>query len=277
MIFILIIMEHIENIYNPNIIIDIKKSNLEIGQIKYPIIFLFQLITYINYFSDYNLSIILRLFLKNHTNIALSINLKKLFKIELELTNKIISLNVLNDFYKIIYKKMSLIVILNKWYLVYNNDKFWKLLLNEQIDYLQNLKLHFLSIFDCSKGGIPYYQKIAPLLKQSKSLRHELLENVKERLIQIFKLFGYKIFQSMDIPIISVNDFYELSDENLIKYLIVIHEKIKELLIQIIKLFDSYNLSCIQLTNLINPINIKINTQQIDSETELEDIKLYCN
>ncbi len=256
--------------------IDIKKSNIEIEKIKYPIIFLFQLITYSNYLSDYDFSIILRLFLKNHITTALSINLKKLLK--LELSDKIISWKVLDDFYKLIYKKMSLIVILNKWYLVYNNKTFWKMLLDKQIDYLQNIKLQFLSIFDCSKGGLPFYNKIAPLLKDGKiHIRHEILENIKDRLIQIFKMFGSKIFQSMDIPIITISEFYHLSNENIIKYLIIIHEKLDELLNQIIKLFNSYNLSCIQLTNLLNPIHIKINTQNIDSETEIDDIKLYCN
>ena len=43
---------------------------------------------------------------------------------------------------------------------------------------------------------------------------------------------------------------------------------------QTIKLFDSYNLICIQINNLINPCLIKINSVNIDSDTEYEDIKL---
>ena len=62
--------------------IDIKKISIEIETIKFPLIFLFKLITHKIYISDMNFSIILRLFLKYHTNIALEINLKKLFQIQ---------------------------------------------------------------------------------------------------------------------------------------------------------------------------------------------------
>ena len=44
---------------------------------------------------------------------------------------------------------------------------------------------------------------------------------------------------------------------------------------QTIKLFDSYNLTCIQINNLINPIILKINSKLFDSETEIEDIKNF--
>ena len=260
---------------NLNKMIDIKKSNLEISQIKYPIIFLFKLITCINYIDDYDFSIILRIFLKYHSNIALTINLKNLFK--LELSNRFISWSILNDFYKIINKKMSLIFILNKWHSVYTNKKFWKLSLNKQIDYLQNTKMYFLGIFDCSKGGIPFHYKVGPLLNRTNYNYNEIIKNIKDRLLQIYKIFGFKLYQTMDIPLLTVIDFYHLTSENLIKYLIIIFDKFNELLNQIIKLFDKYNLICIELDNLINPIIININTQNIDSETEFDDIKLYCN
>ena len=43
------------------------------------------------------------------------------------------------------------------------------------------------------------------------------------------------------------------------------------------KLFDSYNLVCIKLNNLYNPLIININTINIDSETEIDDIKIYSS
>jgi hypothetical protein len=65
---------------------------------------------------------------------------------------------------------------------------------------------------------------------------------------------------------ITISDLYNLSNENILKYIISIYEKISELLNQTIKIFHSYNMICIKINNLINPTNI-------DSETEY-DIKL---
>jgi hypothetical protein len=91
----------------------------------------------------------------------------------------------------------------------------------------------------------------------------------------LLDIFGKELFVSLEIPLIKLKDFYELSDENTLKYIIVIYEKFTELLNQTIKLFDSYNLICIQLNNLINPKFISIKSVHVDSETEDDDIKLF--
>jgi hypothetical protein len=255
-----------------NNILDIKKAGQEINQIKYPLVFLFELISNMESFNDENFSIILRLFLKSHTNVGLEFNLKKLFR--KELSNWIMSWNVLNDFYKLLNKKISLIFILKKWHLVYENNEFWSLDIIDQNEYLFNVKNRFLSVYDCAKGGIPLHNKVIMLLKDSKVNRDIVLETIIDRLKIVLEMFGTKLFQSLEIPLITMGDFYKLSNENLIKYLLVIWEKFNELLNQTIKLFDSYNLVCIQLDNLLNPIIININTSNIDSETEADDIHL---
>jgi hypothetical protein len=66
---------------------NIKLISNEIEQIKFPIIFLFKLITYKNDISDKDMSIILKLFLKHHIYIAMEINIKIIIRI---LENKII-------------------------------------------------------------------------------------------------------------------------------------------------------------------------------------------
>jgi hypothetical protein len=252
--------------------IDIKKTNLEISLIKNPRVFLFYIITWRDELSDNNLSICLRLYLKHHSIIALEYNLKQIFRDELNEYKK--SWNVLKDFYKLMEKKIALIFILKKWYSVYSNEEFWKLSISEQIDYLQLTKKRFLGIYDCSKGGIIYYNKLYSLLKSSNN--KTIMEDGIIRLEIILKMFGPTLFQSMDIPLITVKDYWELTNENLIKYFVVIFEKFSELLNQIIKLFDSYNLICIQINNLINPTIIKIKSNFIDSETEYDDIQLFC-
>jgi hypothetical protein len=253
--------------------IDIKKINLEICKLKYPTVFLFNIITWREELNDNNLSICLRLYLKHHSLVALNYNLKAIFINELSNFKK--SWGVLKDFYKLMDKKLALILILKKWHSVYTNEQFWELKSSEQNDYLQQTKERFMGIYDCSRGGIPYYVKLGSMLKNSPITRDEILEEGKLRLKIILEMFGPKLFQSMEIPLITISDYYKLSDENLIKYFLVIYEKFLELLNQTIKLFDSYNLTCIQINNLINPIILKINSKLFDSETEIEDIKNF--
>lgn len=255
--------------------IDIKKTCSEISQIKNPLVFLFKLISYSSEIDDINFSIILRIFLKYHTNIGTNYNLKKIFISEIK--DKYLSWNVLNDFYKLMNKKISLVIILKKWYDLFNNKQFWKLPLNEQIDFLINTKTYFLSLFDCSKGGIPLHYKISAILKNKKIDRNIIIDDLIDRLIKILNIFGSKLFLTLGIPLLTINDFTKLSDENIIKYIVVIFDKFNELLNQTMKLFDSYNLICIKLNNLYNPLFININTINIDSETEADDIKLYSS
>lgn len=254
--------------------IDIKKTNLEISLAKNPIVLLFNLITWRDELSDDTLSICLRLYLKHHSLIALDYNLKKIFRDELVVFKK--SWNVLKDFYKLMDKKFALIIILKKWHSVYTNELFWNLPMGEQNDYLQMTRERFFGIYDCSKGGIPYHVKLSGLLKNPNSNRTLLMDDGIFRLKIILEMFGQKLFQSMDIPLITIKNYWELTNENLIKYFAVIFEKFSELLNQTIKLFDSYNLVCIQINNLVNPIIVKIKSDFIDSETECEDINLFC-
>lgn len=252
---------------------DIEKASLDIIDIKHPYIFLFKLFSYKNDFSDNTFSIILRLFLKHHDKIARSINLLQIFKDDFK--NNKISRNTLNKYYKILNKKNSLLLILKKLYLIYNNNRFWNKNTYERLDFLNKLKGHFLGIFDCSKGGTPYHFKISTLIKSENCNKLILLDNIKERLNIILKLFGIKLFNSLEIPIITIDQLDELPNEQIIKYLFIIFEKINELLTQTIKLFELYNLYNLELKNLLSPVIININTLNIDSETDIEDIKLY--
>jgi hypothetical protein len=253
--------------------IDIKKTCNDIIQIKNPLVFLFRLISYIDEIDDTNLSIILRIFFKYHTDIAINYNLKKLLNNELK--EKKSSLTILNKFYKLTSKKITLLKLLKKWYDLYNNKNFWKLALTNQIEFLINTKIYFLSIYDCSKGGIPIHYKIGSILKENNINRDFIINDLIERLIKILDIFGSKLFQTLGIPLLTVDGFSKLTNENIIKYLAIIYDKFNELLNQTMKLFDSYNLVCLELNNLVNPIIININTINVDSETEADDINLY--
>jgi len=251
---------------------NIYKISEQIENIKYPAIFLFNLVAHAKDFDDYELSIILRLFMKSHSNFMLEHNIKTIFLNEL--CKYSLSWCCLSDFYKIVGKKIPLVFVLKKFNLVYINQEFWNLKTSAQQDYLANAKERFLSIYDCAKGCIPFHYKLAQLFKDGKYDRKEILNNIIDRLINILDMFGHNVLVSLEIPLITVESFINLTDENILKYIIVIYEKCSELLNQTIKLFDSYNLICIQLANLLNPSIIKIKSANIDSETEDDDIKL---
>jgi len=238
---------------------DIKKISNEIEKIKCPIIFLFRLISYKDDISDNDFSIILRLFLKHHMVISLEFNLKKLF--QNELGNMKLSRGVLDDYYKIIKKKTSLLFLIKKWQNVYSNKKFWSYNHMIQIDELINIKTIFNSFYDCSKGGQPFHCKIGNTINN-----FDTRETIKDRLRLILQLFGKDLFNSLDIILISSNDFDNLENKNIIQYLLIIYERINSILDETIIIFNSYYLYHTKLVNLVNPINITIKTIVMDDD-----------
>lgn len=235
----------------------------EIEKLQFPIIFLFKLITYKNDITDQDMSIILRLFLKHHHTMAMETNLKKLFNNELGS----ISCNIINNFYKMVKKKMSLLFSIKKFHNIYDNKKFWKLSHEKQPDFLSNIKELFNSYYDCAKGGVPLHHKINGLLKNN-----EIKETIIIRLESILKLLGPRIITSLEIPLITVDDFMILSNNDIIKYLLFIHEKSNSLLDQMIKLLNSYIVVSNNINSLMNPVLITIKTKELDSDTKIEDI-----
>ena len=246
---------------------EIKKTSLEISNIKYPLIFLFNLIQYKNELGDTNLSIILRLFLKHHITIALDFNLKAIF--ENDFGDFKLCRAVLIDFYSIIKKQTSLIFILKKWFDAYDKKSFWLLNVEEQLERLTNMKHIFYGIYDCSKGGVPLFNK----LRTDNIINNiDTKETIKERLIQLLNLFGMKLFKILDIKLITEEEYESNYSSDIIVYLLSIYEKFNNVLEQTIKLFDSFNFARKQLFNLLNPVNITIRSL---SEPSYEDMDIY--
>jgi hypothetical protein len=252
---------------------DIKNLDLEIQNITVPDNYISELFNN-NNISDNELSINLRLFLKHHTTFACENNLKELFFNNL--TNYTNSWHVLSTFYVLMHDKIILLQTLNNWYSIYENKKFWALPIQEQIQFLINKKEYFLSIFDCSHGGIPFHYKLSGIFNDDRHDKYEVLNNVKYRLELILKLFGYKIFNYVNIPLITVSTFYESTNEYILLYLTNIFNRMTELLNQIMFFFNSYDTNTKAINNLFNPIIININTKQIDSDTD-SDIDIFFN
>jgi hypothetical protein len=255
---------------NLDTILDLHKTEKEIKEIKYPLIFLFNLISHKNNFYDFDLSLVLRLFLKNHFEISMKYNLKKLLIDELD--DYPITQLIITDFYKLLSKKLISLLILKKWRKIYNNKIFWEKNISEQIFSLNNLRNYFFSIYDCSKGGIPLHCKLGGILDDNNIIKND----IKERLKSLLKIFGINLFSSLSIPIISNTDFESFNSKQIIGYLALIFDKFNELLNYTIKIFENYRIVCNQLDGLLNPKIIKINSSNIDSETEMDDINLIC-
>ena len=64
------------------------------------------------------------------------------------------------------------------------------------------------------------------------------MNDLIDRLVKILNIFGSKLFLTLGIPLLTVTEFNKLTDENIIKYLLIIFDKFNELLNQTIKLFD---------------------------------------
>jgi hypothetical protein len=155
--------------------------------------------------DDYIVSIVLRLFFKYHSEIALTYNIKKIFCNELE--NYFLSKNVIDEFYILMKKRMVLIFKLKIFSRLYKNKKFWNLSTEQQIVFLNELKERFLAIYDCSKGGFPLYLKIQQIIND-KNLDHHIIDStIHDRLINIIDLFGQKFLQSIDINLYSASEY----------------------------------------------------------------------
>ena len=98
--------------------------------------------------------------------------------------------------------------------------------------------------------------------------------DLEDRLIKILDIFKANLFKIFDIPLITTDFLFTLGNEQIIKYLKVIYDKFSVLSDKTINLFELYNIVTNKIDNLINPSNIIINHSDIDSETDIYDIKV---
>lgn len=255
-------------------LIDIKNLSNQMSEIKNPLIFLFLLDSYISKIDDYNLSLILRVFLKYHTQVALEVDLKSLWLEDFIDYPK--SWSVLNDFYDMINKKIFIVLHIQKWNQVYDNNIFWKQPLEKQIEHLNNMKTRFLAIYDCSRGGAPFHLKLVGFSDCDKNNNYklEIFNDIQYRLETLLQIFGLKIFKALNIPLMPVSQFHNESYQNIITYLNIIFDRINVLIEQTTKIFEYYSVVCLQLDNIVNPIVINIKSSHIDSDTEHDDIAM---
>ena len=251
--------------------IDWELFDKNLKEIKYPHFLIFRFFNIIHLIDDYYAAIILRFIMKNNIGIFknepyyfISGNLSK------EYTD---TSEILESFYLFFIERTKKLNLIKKWYNVYNNNTFWKKNVNDQINYLHNLRNEVKCIFDNYKSPSSFIDKMGPIIKLNiNNSKYLIFEEAIKRLDRLVKLFGEKVFKSIKIPMLSINEFLDLEDENKIKYTFFVYSRIIELLQVVINIFEEFNMADLKLNNLLNPKFINIEEIEID---EVDDISEY--
>jgi hypothetical protein len=200
--------------------------------------------------DDHKQSIKLKMFLKENIDYVTNNDLIGL------LTDKISEYsetwNLLINFYDLLKQKFIIILKLKTWREIYINNLFWDLSTIDQLIFLIQNKNYFLSIYDCSMGGCVFHLKLMKILQGNKYNHKQIMEDIEDRLKRILKLVGPKIFEHLDLPLITQKQLYEFSNNQIINYFSIIFRKIKELFEETINLFKEFDLVCEELNNILN-------------------------
>ena len=239
-----------------------------IKNIKYPLITLYSIFN--SNIIDNNKTIFLKLFIKHHIYLMLIYNFN-LFE-EL-LVNDPNTYNIIIDVYTIIIKQFNIISHLHKFKKMYPNKFFWMKNINEQINYLNILLNKFMSLFDGSKGILFFHHKLKGIEKYN--IYH--VDEMINRLRDVYLLFKHSFFLENNILILSSHDFLDLKFENMIKYTEYIFNKIHSILNQYIIFFKLYEINRQQLINIISINNIEINIDDVNSDIETDDLQFILH
>lgn len=226
---------------------------LLIENLKYPLVFLVKFCLLIDNFSDEEACKIIKTFYKYHSDITMKINTKIIFSKCKNINKYKKCIKAIDDYYSLINNRLKIIYTIKKWETLYYNKYFWKLSIDEQIEYLNNKKIIFLSVFDCSANTVNiYYIKINEILNDPRCNRDIIIENIKDRLTKLIKIFGYKIFETLEIPLYHSSDFNYLENDFISLYLRIIFNKLLLLINQTICVFNMFQKNCNEINNYLN-------------------------
>ena len=249
--------------------IDWETIDIQFKNIKQPLVFIYSLIKKKDLCSDDDMALLLRYYLKHHSNIALKYNLLVLQEL---LKDYPISMNILKDFYDIIREQLKLVDIFKKIRKVYTNKFFWEKDLKEQNKFLKNVYHKYLAIFDCSKGPLSFHLKLKVVDDMDTKITYIHTSEIIYRLRLAYKLFDYKFFHYNKILTVSIFDFNDMSFKNKIKYVEYIFLKINKILVNYLNYFQLYASLRMQLENLLTPSPVNFEIGIVQSEIGLDDI-----
>lgn len=219
-------------------------------------------------YDDENLHKILSKYLYYYYNYLLNYNLLKIKSLE----NKKKSKKILIEFKNLYNSQIVILKSLKKIRTKFNKFNFWKKTLDNQIKYLEKLNDMFLSIFECSKSTINFYNKLT-YIQTDNDIRY-FSNVIYNRLSDTYKLFGYHFFKNNKILLINQIEFEDMSFKSKIKYTKYIFLKISLVINEYLYLFRLYKLNQNDIKNIIEPeyLDMEIEETNFDSEIDYNDI-----
>lgn len=152
---------------------------------------------------------------------------------------------------------------------MYSQSYFWKLDIVKQIEYLKNINLIFMSLFDGSKTQLYFHVKLKMI--ELPNIYH--IDEMINRLSKTFNLFKSTFFEKNNILLLSSHQFIELSFPNMIKYTEYIFIKINSIMRQYIAYFELYENYRQHICNIVNPMPyVDINIVDVLSDMDPDDI-----
>jgi hypothetical protein len=254
--------------------IDWKDFEDKIKKIKYKHLLLLKFFNLLNFFDDNTGATIIRYIMKNQIDLffdyPIFILCQYIPKERYPLTIKSIL-----DFYDLVKEKIYMVSLVSKWYKVYKNTEFWNLEIEAQKKYLEELKQKILAIFDSTQGVMNIINRIGLIYKQDNNTSgiYQTNETLKERLHQLYILFGSHFFISVNIPIITNNDFDLMKVDEKIKYTQECYMKCLTVINQTLQIFEKLHLLNLRIDNLLNPYYVEIEDSAID-EDSVEDLSV---
>ena len=176
----------------------------------------------------------------------------------------------MNNFYSSCYYIILSSINLVTFKFSYKNKYFWKLNKHNKLDYIRNKLKTVNAIFDISFSTTPFYIKYNLMMKKNKN--QQTLQEMLNRLEQLYKLLGYMFFKTYDIKLITSTYFICLTTAEQVTYASYIHKNILIILNTIYKNIELFISHSQRVINIINPVIIDISTDSINSETDFEEL-----
>jgi hypothetical protein len=247
--------------------ININKIDEIIKNTKYPLLLIISIL-YNENISDEQRYLVVKSFFKYHILIGIECDLSQIYNLE---NTSPLTYNFICDIYYILSKQLSILSNIVKFKKAYQNNKFWKLEINNMIINLKTIHKSFLCLFDASKGMCYFHSKLKGIINKNGYNYH--INEMTERLKKTYNMFKMSFFTEYNIVLLSYYQFIDLTFENMIKYTEYIFIKINNIInhtINYLILYDNYRL---QLFNILyNTSTIDIDINDVSSDIDPDDI-----
>ncbi len=244
--------------------IDDKLKNL-----KFPLVFIYSIIKNQEKINDYDLSLIIRFFLKNQIEISMKYPLFimcNILKADFITTKKVVS-----DYYSSIIKKIFFLNYIYKFKVITKNLVLEGDIIDQKRSVV-NLLNRFKSHFDSSVTGINGATKFFQQLKLEKNVM--VNNEIKNRYNESIELLGEEFFIKSNFKLIKRDDFDSLDVSSKIKYFIFFYLKVDKIFNQILNFYDLFHFYDSKIKQIIDPKPININFEEIFSENDSDDISM---